>query len=291
MAAFRFNFSSEEDRQEERIIDSKLDEIVPLEAKEIYVPKDIAIERENVEEIGVNGTTLAYMNVQQIEENLKTSSTIMTASTSHTDLVPAVYEGGLKVWECTIDLIEYLDEKKVDFKEKRVLEVGCGAGLAGIYALGHGALVDFQDYNDEVLERFTIPNVFINLQASYPKENNDDVREFLCKKCHFFAGDWKFLTDLINPENNPNEFYDIILTSETIYNVRNYQKLLDFCRKHLRYPGGVVYVAAKTYYFGVGGGTRSFEELVRKSNDLDIAVCKTFSEGLQREILIIKWQQ
>lgn len=45
-----------------------------------------------------------------------------------------------------MDLIEYLN-KSYDFKGKRVLDVGCGSGLLGIYALnGDAAAVHFQDY-------------------------------------------------------------------------------------------------------------------------------------------------
>lgn len=44
------------------------------------------------------------------------------------DLVPGVYEGGLKTWECSLDLVEYLRELQCSsnfggFSGKRVLEV------------------------------------------------------------------------------------------------------------------------------------------------------------------------
>ena len=44
------------------------------------------------------------------------------------DLVPGVYEGGLKTWECSLDLVNYLDGLENSFtdghiQEKRVLEV------------------------------------------------------------------------------------------------------------------------------------------------------------------------
>ena len=40
------------------------------------------------------------------------------------DLVPGVYEGGLKTWECALDLAAYLDR---DVRGLRVLEVSVGA--------------------------------------------------------------------------------------------------------------------------------------------------------------------
>lgn len=44
------------------------------------------------------------------------------------DLVPGVYEGGLKTWECSLDIVNYLDGLEDDFMDsdihgKRILEV------------------------------------------------------------------------------------------------------------------------------------------------------------------------
>lgn len=40
------------------------------------------------------------------------------------DLVPGVYEGGLKTWECSLDLVDYLDgTASGDARGRRVLEV------------------------------------------------------------------------------------------------------------------------------------------------------------------------
>ncbi len=55
--------------------------------------------------------------------------------------------GGMKIWECTLDLLEYLEKENVKFQGLNVLDLGCGAGLLGIYALSRGASsVHFQDY-------------------------------------------------------------------------------------------------------------------------------------------------
>lgn len=42
------------------------------------------------------------------------------------DLVSGVYEGGLKLWECSIDLARFLIDNRESLKGKRVLELGCG---------------------------------------------------------------------------------------------------------------------------------------------------------------------
>lgn len=86
-------------------------------------------------------TVLNYLNERNI------SSCVLTAESSHSDLLSGVYEGGLKVWECTFDLLNYLESEGVCFSGARVLDLGCGAGLLGIFALSKGATsVVFQDY-------------------------------------------------------------------------------------------------------------------------------------------------
>ena len=57
---------------------------------------------------------------------------------------PQLFAGGLKIWECTFDLLEFI--KNLDLNEKRVLDLGCGGGIVGIYASLKGATTVFQDY-------------------------------------------------------------------------------------------------------------------------------------------------
>ena len=92
---------------------------------------------------------------------------ISLADSQHSDLIPGVYEGGLKIWECAFDLVRYLarpaSETGIWLRGSRVLELGCGAGLPAISALLQGAeSVCFQDFNAEVLKFITIPNVLLN---------------------------------------------------------------------------------------------------------------------------------
>lgn len=56
--------------------------------------------------------------------------------------------GGLKIWECTNNLIEYFEKNsdEINFKDLKVLDLGCGAGILGIYAFLKKAVVTFQDY-------------------------------------------------------------------------------------------------------------------------------------------------
>ncbi|KAL5514466.1 hypothetical protein ACEPAG_2554 [Sanghuangporus baumii] len=112
------------------------------------------------------------------------------------DLVPGVYEGGLKTWECSLDLVDYLSgsdlEGKVEgvgggsvrwLRGKRVIEIGCGTAIPSLYLLhvlfshpqntssksndsaGWTDIV-LQDYNDLVLRLVTFPNVLLTWYSS-----------------------------------------------------------------------------------------------------------------------------
>lgn len=68
------------------------------------------------------------------------------------DVESGEYEGGRVVWECTKDLLAFL-AAKTQLEGKRVLDLGCGQGLLGIYALKKNAsLVHFSDYNESVID-------------------------------------------------------------------------------------------------------------------------------------------
>eukprot|EP01018_Ginkgo_biloba_P040386 Gb_36518 [translate_table: standard] len=63
--------------------------------------------------------------------------------------------------------------------------------------------------------------------------------------------------------------YDIILMAETVYSPASMQKLNGLIKKCLRRPYGVVYLAAKKHYFGVGGGTRQFRSLIEDEGNCE----------------------
>ncbi|KAG0623057.1 hypothetical protein M758_3G145900 [Ceratodon purpureus] len=262
---------------------------------------------------------------------------------SNSDLVPGKYEGGLKLWECTIDLVETLrreiQDGQLSFRGKRVLELGCGHGLPGIFACLKGASsVHFQDFNAEVLRNLTIKNVQANLEQArgglvrINSVSSDGIAAnkglVVAPDIHYYAGDWSDVHDVLSvvrcgsagsgdnedgafnfrfnesdlyepmPESGDNEIksgglsrtgsknrlarklsgsqacerghtnttqeggYDIILMSETVYSLASLPKLYELIKKCIRPPYGVVYVAGKKHYFGVGGGTRQFKHLV-----------------------------
>lgn len=117
----------------------------------------------------------------------------------------------------------------------------------------------------------TIENVLLNFQ---------ETKSETLQRCKFYAGDWSKFIEATKIDDK----YDLILTSETIYNTENYGKLLDVLKTKLKH-NGVALVAAKTYYFGVGGGCRDFEKLIKDDGSLQSEVVFVVSENVQREIL------
>ena len=74
--------------------------------------------------------------------------TVLRPDVSNYDLIPGEYEGGSKLWECSIDLAQYIVSVSV---RGSVLELGCGHGVPGMCALLQGCHpVVFSDYNDYV---------------------------------------------------------------------------------------------------------------------------------------------
>lgn len=146
-------------------------------------------------------------------------------------------------------------------------QIGCGHGLPGILAclevkyvfcqstvvqdcwcenvslcqvphlLHQGAAaVHFQDFNAEVLQCLTIPNVKANLSEKSPSLNTNAA------EVRFFAGDWSEIHQLL-PHACDNEKdqtcltgqstagYDIILMAETVYSVPALPTLYELIKK------------------------------------------------------------
>ena len=98
--------------------------------------------------------------------------------------------GGRVIWECSVDLSNYLYDYLDSFsniEDVRVIELGAGHGLLGCTCLHRGCrVVDFSDYNLSVLSSVTWKNIMLNRL-----ENSES-------RC--FAGDWinvsnKFLSE------------------------------------------------------------------------------------------------
>ncbi|GAA5862263.1 hypothetical protein JCM8547_007786 [Rhodosporidiobolus lusitaniae] len=105
-----------------------------------------------------------------------------------TDLVKGVYEGGLKTWECSLDLVDCLDARGFAVDEqlntervrgRSVLEVGCGTAIPSCAVFARllneirtsptpegaprprNTRLHLQDYNKQVLTLITLPNLLL----------------------------------------------------------------------------------------------------------------------------------
>ncbi|KZT20186.1 hypothetical protein NEOLEDRAFT_1158769 [Neolentinus lepideus HHB14362 ss-1] len=199
----------------------------------------------------ISRSELENSESEEEETSQQDRSTALQFIDAPSDLVPGVYEGGLKTWECSLDLVTYLDEQEVSYRGKRILELGCGTAVPSLYILnrlfstrtdlteGQWSVethIHLQDYNRSVLELITLPNVIMTWYLSRASHSyrgtsseadaqpNDLtitpelIAAFLASLAsmnivlRFFYGSWE-LFDISTTGGK----YDIVLTSETIY--------------------------------------------------------------------------
>ncbi|KAH9989228.1 hypothetical protein BJV77DRAFT_1018453 [Russula vinacea] len=145
-----------------------------------------------------SGHTLARRDLFDVRFQLSLSerdeqnhASVATFVDAPADVVPGTYEGGLKTWECALDLAAYLDRDILGAHAgvaagrrvcgSRVLELGCGTAVPTLLLLdrlfaylasepGVGSPssvmmmrthIHLQDYNRSVLELVTFPNVLL----------------------------------------------------------------------------------------------------------------------------------
>ncbi|XP_069334418.1 histidine protein methyltransferase 1 homolog [Eulemur rufifrons] len=266
-------------------------------AKEHAMPKDLkkVLENKVIETLpGLQHVNLSAVKTILLKDNFPGENIVSKSFSSHTDLITGVYEGGLKIWECTFDLLTYFTKAKVKFAGKKVLDLGCGSGLLGIIAFKGGANeIHFQDYNSMVIDEVTLPNVVANstLEDEENDVNEPDVKRYRKSKvvqelykCQFFSGEWSEFCKLVLSSEKPFVKYDLILTSETIYNPDYYSTLH---QTFLRLLGknGQVLLASKAHYFGVGGGVHLFQKFVEERGVFETRILQIIDEGLKRFII------
>ena len=220
----------------------------------------------------------------------------------NTDLIANQYEGGFKLWEGLYDIIEYFNEFKIlnnysNHKNLNILEVilifcenkiliyffclqlGCGSGLASIYLskkLSKSNLY-VQDFNEEVVKYFTAVNVLLN--------NKTDSQ--IISRFNYMFGDWSAIADEMTASGLK---FDLILSSETLYNCDNYEKFVKVIKTSLS-ENGTVYIASKCHYFGVGGGTYSFIDYIQSEDQLECDICHEIEAPLIRQILKLSFKK
>jgi protein-histidine N-methyltransferase len=90
------------------------------------------------------------------------------------DLTAGIYEGGFKVWECSLDLVSHLSSHFsssagiTQLTGRRIIELGAGAALPSLYLFSrvlqenvHNVQFLLSDFNTDVLSLVTVPNLLL----------------------------------------------------------------------------------------------------------------------------------
>lgn len=220
------------------------------------------------------------------------------------DVRKNVYEGGLKSWECSIDIIELLNNHGKDFSTEQIFDMGCGTALPSTFVFGKylqskldsGLNLILADYNKSVLELVTLPNLIITWAKtvltedewiSLQRSSDENVAivgdELLLTtnllqafmddlsarkiKINLISGSWgRVFSNLVRQHLTPTRPL-LVFSSETIYQPENLPVVAETLLD--LYQGDnrtstKALVAAKDIYFGVGGSVIEFESYLRK---------------------------
>lgn len=128
-----------------------------------------------------------------------------------------------------------------------------------------------------MLRAATAPNVAVNAQQHTAAD--------CVQRASYVSGDFESACTMLAASEGFQHF-NLIITSESVYNVLSARQLLEGCNKCLSREG-CVYVACKSHYFGVGGGLAKFKELVEQNGQFSWAVVKRVEDGESnvREVL------
>ncbi|KAL8730256.1 MAG: hypothetical protein Q9181_004723 [Wetmoreana brouardii] len=178
-----------------------------------------------------------------------------TVGLSTDDILPNIYEGGLKTWEGSVDLANYLKAHKEDLtqflsSQCTIIELGAGTAIPTLYLLFKHLLfppapqpqnpprktVILADFNPSVLQLATVPNIILNYalaSESNPPATGDinvdasllqSLRDHLKERnihLNFISGSWSpEFASLASPSLALSQTSNgdcLILASETIY--------------------------------------------------------------------------
>ncbi|KAK6342838.1 hypothetical protein TWF718_008221 [Orbilia javanica] len=229
-----------------------------------------------------------------------------SAAFTDEDIRTNTYEGGLKSWECSSDLVKQLatDSEAWTNSPHRILELGCGTALPSCYILqtllatpsDHPVHLTLADYNIDVLRLVTLPNLILAyLHATNGLPTTDPsvtegpeetpeieltptlISDFLSAlQSHkitisFLSGSWSpAMISLIHGGLDYPSTADETTYSLLLASETIYSpsSIPDFVDmiEHTLANTGKGYIAAKDIYFGVGGSVKDFVDIVEKKS-------------------------
>ncbi|RVD82727.1 uncharacterized protein DFL_007142 [Arthrobotrys flagrans] len=240
------------------------------------------------------------------EDNNPSTDTSQNFSAAFTDedIRTNTYEGGLKSWECSSDLVKQLatDSEVWMNSSHRILELGCGTALPSCYILQTLLPVSgdqpvhftLADYNLDVLRLVTLPNLILaylyatnGLPSMDPSatEGSEETPEieltstlissFLSTlQTHnitisFLSGSWSpAMISLIHGgleyPSTAEETMHSLLLASET--IYSPSSIPEFVDmiEYTLASSGKGYIAAKDVYFGVGGSVKDFVDIMEK---------------------------
>ena len=144
---FKFNFNIDANEEEEAVTNNEeVDDIinnVPFGIIDFNELDTLTTNNERLDSKYFKKTMLDDINFLEyfyIENSnllnlIKNNDDLIEITKTH-DLVNGKYEGGFKVWECSVDLAKYLySNYTTDLSELSIFEIGCGHALPSLSLL------------------------------------------------------------------------------------------------------------------------------------------------------------
>lgn len=120
------------------------------------------------------------------------------------------------LWESSIGLAQYLSDNRATLSNKRILEIGCGYGLAGIVAAKFGAKVTYTDFEHDAL-----------LFARHNSQQND------VSVGTYVQMDWSAPCF--------RKRFDFVLGADVIYEEQNWDPIIELLHNLLELKGVAIF--------------------------------------------------
>eukprot|EP00744_Colponema_vietnamica_P027544 GILI01041374.1.p1 GENE.GILI01041374.1~~GILI01041374.1.p1 ORF type:complete len:368 (-),score=33.75 GILI01041374.1:46-1107(-) len=256
----------------------------------------------------------------------KITKDVTNAGDGRKDIVQGAYYGGLKVWSCAPDVAEVvlvgcsgttndpfgegLTSVAMRGSSIVIAELGCGQTIPSLACLhrlwaseeakSSSVLLFLHDYNKEVIDEVSVPNVAMNyaeLLAKLPSQQqaqNPFERENSPLLVGTSSGDWSSLAaqSFVHPQRNPQGSVDILLAADVTFDIEATEKFVQVAARTLRRPqlgcspGGMAIVGTKDYYFGTGGGVSEMQAAIRKFKlPLELSIIERRENGALARVL------